>query len=120
MIAATLWLAAPLTPAVAMPDPPEPAPRTVHTVPVEIPVEVPVEVPVPANTAAEAIRISVAALLGAALTATVAGPSRPRRRRPEAPPFGTTSADGEYQLDSCSDGRKPEVMAQNWPDAEQW
>jgi anaerobic selenocysteine-containing dehydrogenase len=107
-IAAAVWLAAPAPAVAAMPDPPEPVrtPVTVRTVPVEVEVEVPVEVPVDVGTAAEAVRIGVAALLGAALTATVVGPWRPRRRRPGA---------GAGDFGSRSDGREPEVLAHNWP-----
>jgi hypothetical protein len=109
-IAAAVWLVAPAPAAAAMPDPPEPVPtpRTVRTVPVEVPVEVPVDV----GTAAEAVRIGVAALLGAALTATVA---RPRRRRPEV--RGPTSAGVSG---AGHDGRRPEVLAHNWPDVARW
>jgi hypothetical protein len=111
-IAAAVWLAAPAPAAAAMPDPPEPAPtpRTVRTVQVEVPVEVPVDV----GTTTEAIRIGVAALLGAAFTATVASPWRPRRRRPEVGMRRSTSAADDSG--ARHDGRQPEVLAHNWPD----
>jgi hypothetical protein len=104
-IAAAVWLAAPVPAAAARPDPPEPPSTsgTVRTVTVEVPVEVPVDV----GTAAEAVRIGVAALLGAALTATVA---RPRRRRPEV--GGSTNAGDSG---AGHDGRPPELMAHDWP-----
>jgi hypothetical protein len=92
-------------------------PRTVRTVSVEVPIEVPVEVPIAVSTTEEAIRIGVAALLGAALTATVASPWRPRRRRPDVSVHESTSAaDGWSPPGARSDGREPELIAHNWPD----
>jgi len=122
LVAAAVWLAAPAAPAAAMPDPPEPGPmpHPVRTVSVEVPVEVPVEDPTAVSMTAEVIRIGVAALLGAALTATVAGPGRMRRRRPEAGAHELSAADDRSRPGAGSGGREPEVIAHNWPDVAPW